>query len=300
MTSEPANPDEHPTLPLPDPRTQWVLSTPEIAPTMTAPTQPERRKRRLWPWIVALAVVVVLAVGAWIAGEHIARSVVERTIREQLIEHLELPADQQVDVQVPGAILPQLIAGSLGQVTVSSDDVPLGGEDASGAASLVGDVTVVAHDVAFADGIGWSGATGTITLDEEQVDALLGTIEDFPVDTVTLDPPDIAISMDLQLWALTVPVGVDLTPSTEAGKLVLTPATLRVAGAEVAAEALVDQFGAVAAAVIRDWDVCVAQYYPAAITLSGVEVLSHSLVATVEIDSSIVDDAAAQQPGTCT
>ncbi|MFT3798543.1 LmeA family phospholipid-binding protein [Microbacterium sp.] len=290
-----ATPDEYPTLP--DPHTQWMLQTPAAPPTLVAPTQPASRRRSRWPWIVALVVVAALAACAWVVGEYIARGIVERTIREQLIENLNLPADQQIDVDVPGAILPQLIAGSLGQVTVSSDDVPLGGAD-SGAA-LAADVRIVVDDVPIRGGVDWSSATGTITIDEAQLNTLLGTIDGFPIDTVTLDPPDVGISMELQLWALTVPVGVDLTPTVDNGELVLTPQTLRVAGAEVEASALVDQFGAIATTVIRDWHVCIAQYYPAGVTLTGVEVTRDGLTATVEIDSAILRDAAAQATGTC-
>src|SRR6478609_1850844 len=114
----------------------------------TQPTQPlpphtyaeaaPKRRRRAWPWIVALIVVVGLAVAAWFAGEWIAREVVTKTIREQVITQLSLPADQQVDVTVEGAVLPQLIRGSLDDVTISSDDVEL--------EAFSGDVTVHAQD----------------------------------------------------------------------------------------------------------------------------------------------------------
>ena len=43
---------------------------------MGATPEPARRRRRAWPWIVAFAIVVGLAVVAWFAGEAIARDVV--------------------------------------------------------------------------------------------------------------------------------------------------------------------------------------------------------------------------------
>lgn len=277
--------DEHPTQPLPDPRAQWVLSTGAPAPA------PARRGRR-WPWLLAIVIVGVLAVGAWFAGEYIARSIVERTIREQLITNLDLPADQQIDITVPGAILPQLAVGSLAEVTVSSDDVPL-------KSGLTADVVVRAQDVPTRSGGDWSGGYATVTLDEAQVQALLATIEGFPAATVVLDEPDIDVTTDLQLFALTVPVGVGLTPSVSAGKLVLTPDTLQVAGGEISAEALVDQFGAIARTVVRDWEVCIADQLPAALTLTGIRVDGQTVVADFEIDSAILSEPAAQQNGTC-
>ena len=114
--------DQHPTQPLPDPSARWVLSTDAAA------SAPRRRSRR-WPWLIAVLAVVVLAVGAWFAGEYIARGIVERTIRDQVASRLDIPADQHVDVDVRGQVIPQLIGGRLDDVTVSAPDVSLGRAD---------------------------------------------------------------------------------------------------------------------------------------------------------------------------
>ena len=233
---------------------------------MTAPARPRARR---WPWLVALVAVAALAVGAWFAGEYIARGIVERTVRDQVQKQLALPADQQIDVDIPGQILPQLISGTLDEITLSSRDVPLG--------QLTGDVVVRASGV-------------PIRGDGPATDASA---------SVTLTEPDIGVAMELRLFALTVPVGVGLTPSATAGQLVLTPTTFTVAGAQISAQALLDQFGAVGSTVIRDWDVCVAQYLPAGMTLSGVRVEGDHVVADVAIDGGIIHDPALQQKGTC-
>lgn len=255
---------------------------------MTAPVRPRGRR---WPWLVALVVVAALAVGAWFAGEYIARGIVERTVRDQVQKQLALPADQQIDVDIPGAILPQLIAGTLNDITLSSRDVPLG--------QLTGDVVVRAGGVPIRGDAPAQDASASITLDAAQVQALLATVEDFPATTVALAEPDIRVETELRLLALTVPVGVGLTPSATAGQLVLTPSTLTVAGAQISAQALVDQFGAVASTVVRDWDVCVAQYLPTGMTLSGVRVQGDHVVADFSIDGGIIHDPALQQKGTC-
>jgi len=100
-----------------------------------------KKRRRAWPWVVALIVVAGLAVAAWFAGEWIARDVVTKTIREQVITQLSLPEDQPIDIVVQGAVLPQLIRGTLDDVTISSDDVELD--------AFAGDVTVHAQDIAI-------------------------------------------------------------------------------------------------------------------------------------------------------
>ncbi|WP_425840998.1 DUF2993 domain-containing protein [Microbacterium sp. PA5] len=274
--------DDQPTQPLPDPRAQWVLSS---------PAEPPRRKRRRWPWLVSLVIVVALAIGAWFAGDAIARSIVEQTIRQQTITQLSLPADQQVDVQVDGPVLLGLIVGSLGEVRVASDDVPLG--------RLTADISVLAQDVPIHGAGDWSGAYATATIDETQLQTLLATLEDFPADTVEIDAPDVAVTFELNALVTTVPVGVALTPRAENGELVLSPTSLRIADAEISAESIVQQFGALASTVVRDWDVCIAQYLPAALTLTDVQVDPAAVVVDFEIDSSILRDASARENGTC-
>lgn len=275
--------DRHDTEPIPDPAAQWVLAT---------PGQPEPKPRRaMWPWLVAGAAVIVLAVVAWVAGEQIARNILVNTVREQVVTQLSLPADQQIDVHVPGQVLPQLIGGEIDEITIASDDVVFG--------ELSGDVSVHATGVPVRGDRPMDAATATITLDETQLTALLATIDGFPADTATLDAPAIEISIDLQLFALTVPVGVTLVPSAAGGDLVLTPSTLRVAGAEITAEALARQFGAIAGTVVRDWQVCIADQLPAGVLLSDVEVKRDTVVAEFEIDGAIVSDEALREPGSC-
>lgn len=271
--------DTQPTEPLSDPRAQWVLDTPTPAPA----------RRRRWPWIVAIAVVVLIV--AAVVGEWIARSAVERTVRQQAIENLDLPADQQIDVEVPGLVLPQLLFGTLTHIDIRSDDVPLHG--------LVADVHVTADDVPVGRDADWSSAHATISLDQTQLQNLLATLEGFPAATVTLDAPDVAATFDIDVLFTTVQVGVGLTPRAENGDLVLTPSTLSIGGAQLSADALRTQFGALATTVLRDWDVCVASSLPRALTLTEITVQREAIVAGFEIDSAILLDADARENGTC-
>jgi len=233
---------------------------------------------------------VVLAVAAAIIAEQVARGIVERTIRDQVVSQLSLPADQQVDVDVDGIVIPQLIVGSLGHVRVASDDVAVQG--------ITGDVVVTADDVPLRGG-DWSGAYATVRLDQAQLQQLLATVDGFPAEGVTISAPDIAFSTELSLLGASIPVGVDLAVATENGAIVLTPDTLRLANAEVPAQVLVDQFGAIARTIVRDWEVCVAQYLPSALTLTSTTVETDAVVAEFEIDSAVLTDSAARESGSC-
>ncbi len=269
--------DTQPTQPLPG----WSYAEPE----------PRKKRRRAWPWIVAILIVAGLAVAAWFAGEAIAREVVTTTIREQVITQLSLPADQEMDVVVEGAVLPQLIVGSLDDVTISSEDVKLG--------ALVGDVTVHAQDIAIRGDAAAGAASATVVLDPEQLRTLLSTIENFPADSVDLAEPNVTMATELSLFGIRVPVGVALTPSAVDGDIVLTPASLQLAGNEVSAAALRDQFGGIADTVLRDWTICIAQYVPAGVELSSITVTGDQVVADIAIDGAIVGDPALQEMGVC-
>lgn len=269
------------------------MSADDTQPTLPfgqwEPAEPPQR-RRVWPWIVAFVIVIGLAVAAWFLAEALARQFVSGVVRDQVRSQLALPADQPIDVDIPGAVIPQLIGGALGEITVASDDVEVG--------QFAGDVSVTAHDVPIQGGtIG--GATATVRLDESQLRGLLATVDGFPADTVTIAAPDVAMSTQLQLFGVSVPVGVALRPSAVEGDVVLTPSALQVAGANVGADALRDQFGQVADAVLRDWTVCVAQYLPAGVTLTDVAVDDERLVAQFDVDGDIAVDPALRANGVC-
>jgi hypothetical protein len=208
--------DTQPTQPIPD---EWI-----------ATAEPPRRRRRAWPWIVAFAIVIGLAIVAWFAGEAIAKDLVTKTIREQVITQLSLPADQDIQVEVPGPMIPQLIVGTLGEVTITSEDVPM--------ESFVGDVTVTAQDIPIRGEGEMGSAAATVVLTEEQLRTLMSTVEDFAADSLGLAAPDVTMSTEVSVFGVGIPVGVSLTPSAVDGDLVLTPASLQLAGAAITAEDL--------------------------------------------------------------
>lgn len=247
-------------------------------------------RRRRWPWVVALLVVIGLLVGAWFLAEAIARSVVTNAIRGIVASNLDLSADQQFDVDVAGTVIPQLIGGKLDDVTVSADDVVLRG--------FAGDVTVHAQDIAL-NGSSVGSATAAVELDAEQLRALMANVDGFPEETLGIAEPDVTISTELSLFGVAFPIGVSLTPSAQDGDLVLTPASLQVAGADVTADELRRQFGVLSNAVLRDWPVCIASSLPAGLTLSTVAVSGDELVATLDISPSMLTDPAMREPGTC-
>ncbi|MFT4136247.1 DUF2993 domain-containing protein [Microbacterium sp.] len=265
-----------------DPAAQWIAANPGSR---------ARRGRRGVRWAIAAVVVALLAVGAWLLGEQVARGIVAGVVREQIVKQLELPADQRIDVEIAGSVLTQLIAGRLDELTVSSDDVSLGG--------ITGDMVVHAKGVPTRGGGDLASADARLTLDQQQLRALLATVDGMPSATVTLAPSQVALTFPLTFLGVDVPVGVSLTPGAQDGRLVLTPTELQIGGTKVSAEELTQRFGPVAGSVLRDWHVCVADSLPAGVTLTGVTVADDALSVAVAVDGRIVNDPALQQKGSC-
>lgn len=270
--------DAQPTTPLPE----WAVPAGE----------PVRRRRRVWPWLLSLLVVAGLAVVAWFVGEAVARDLVERTVREQVISYLALPSDQEVDVEVVGTVLPQLIVGTLDDLRIASDDVTIG--------PLTGDVDVRAQGVPIRGDADLDAASGSVTLDAVQLETLLRSLEGFPASgEVTIDQPDVRFSTDISVFGVGVPVTVAVLPAAAEGDLALTPSALSVGGAELTADGVREQFGSLADPVLRTWTICIAGDLPAGVTLTELRVEGDRLTGEFAVDPGIIRDPALQADGTC-
>ena len=267
------------------------MSTPPVPPTLywdDAP--PPRRRRRALPWIISLVVVVVLLGGAAFAGEWLARDLVERGVQGALASELGVPAEQ-ADVQIEGLVIPQLVSGRFDEVHIAAEDVSLQG--------FTGDVAVTARGVPLTADGPLDSATARVSLDTEQLRTLLAGVEGFPAQSLGLSDSEVTISFDLNVFGAAIPVGVGLTPSADAGALALAPASLSVAGAGIDADGLRNQFGPLADAVLRSWQVCIASSLPAGLTLTGVAVAQDRVVADFDIARDILVDSTLREPGVC-
>lgn len=268
-------------LPEAQPGYRWELQVPGAAP----------RRRHPGRWIAAIVVLLVLLGIAVVAAEWLAREVTTNSIRSAVVSELGLPADQEVEVDLPGVVLLQLAKGTLDEVTITSDDVTLG--------AMTGDMTVHATGLPVRGDDAFSSASASIVLDEAQLRTLLGTVEGFPAESVALEDPDVTMTYPLQVLGVEVPITVALTPGAADGDLVLTPSAFRLGDAEISADDLRSRFGGIAQTVLGDWPVCIAQYLPAGVTLTGVEVSGNMLVGTVAVDGRIAVDPELQENGTC-
>ncbi|MDF2491463.1 MAG: hypothetical protein K0R60_699 [Microbacterium sp.] len=264
-------------------------------PTVPFPAEWQERsvapRRRRWPWLIALLIVLLLVVAAFFAGEWIARDIITKGVQQQVVSRLDLAADQEVDVDIPGSVLLQLAGGTIDEVTLSSDDVTVG--------DVTGDVVVRLDQLALWNGPTMADGTATVTLDEAQVRALLATVDGLPAESIGLAEPDVTASTELSLFGAAIPLGLALTPSAAEGDLVLTPAALQLGGVDITADGVRDRFGTLADPVLQGWRVCVAQYLPAGVPLTAVRVQGAQLVADFAVDGALLTDESSRAKGSC-
>lgn len=252
---------------------------------MTNAAATTRRPR--WPWVVLVIVLVLAALVA--AGELVARAIVPNTIRSLVISNLDLPEEQQLDVQVAGVMLPQLITGTLDEVKLASDEVTIGG--------ITGSARVTARDVPVPGGA-LGAAEGTVSIDQSQFGSLLEA-SSLPISGIELTEPDATIEADLELFGSRIPAGLTVTPGAEDGDLVLTPVAVMFNGAAVNLDAVSGLVGAAGAAITQPQRICIADRLPAGITLTGLRVEGSRAVADIAADGRIAVDPALLEPGTC-
>ncbi|MGW9156436.1 LmeA family phospholipid-binding protein [Microbacterium sp. NPDC055665] len=278
--------DDNHTLPYPDASAEHpTLVIPGNAAGQQAAPAP--RKRRRWPWVL-LIVVVVLALLV-VAAEFIARAVLPGTVRSIVIEQLDLPADQQLEVETEGLLLPQLISGSLDTLHLSTDSVTL--EEITGAA----DVTATAVPLRGGD---LGGAAGTIRIDQEEFTSLL-TGTELPVESVEFAAPNATVSGSITVFGAAVPLSLTLTPGAVEGDLELTPVAASIGGLDIDLDQVGSTLGSLGEGLTRPQRVCIADQLPAGLTLTGLEIVDGAAVIDIDVDGAIVTDTSLQDKGVC-
>lgn len=271
----PDAPREHPTLVIPG------SSSDERTDARAA------RKRARWPWV--LGIVLVVLIGLIVTAELVARAVLPGIVRSVVIEELDLPADQQLDVTAGGILLPQLIAGRLDRLDLSTDAVTL--EGITGAA----DVTATGVPLRGGD---LSGATGTIRIGQDEFLTLLEGTE-LPVDSVEFDAPDATLGGSFSVFGTSVPISVTLTPGAVDGDLELTPVELTVGGLAVDLDQVGSTLGSAGDSFTQPQRICIADQLPAGLTLTGLEIVGNDAVIDVDVDGAIGTDDALVEKGVC-
>lgn len=277
--------DDNPTLPYPE--SGGEHETLVIPGERGTQAPPRTRRRKRWPWVLLIVVVVIAALA--VAAELLARALLPGIVRGMVVEQLDLPADQQLDVDAAGILLPQLIGGRLDSLHLSTDAVTLEG--------ITGAVDVTATGVPLSGG-DLDGAAGTIRIDETQFTVLLaGT--DLPVDSVAFDAPDATVAGSAKVLGMSVPITLTLTPGVAEGDLELTPVQLTVGGLVVDASQVGSSLGSIGERLTEPQRVCIADQLPAGITLTALTIDGSEAVIDVDVNGAIATDPTLLEKGVC-
>ncbi|MGO4679958.1 LmeA family phospholipid-binding protein [Microbacterium sp. 2MCAF23] len=266
-------------------------TAPPRPPLPSAPVAvPPPRRRARWPWV--LGIVVILLAVLVVGGEFVARAVVAQQIRSQAIAALKLPADQQMDVAVGGIVLPQLVAGRLDDVRISSKSVAIG--------PITSAVQVDATGVPIRGGA-LGSARGTFRITADQLEkAITAAAGSTPIESVTLDGEDVTATGSVKLFGATVPLALALTPGAAGGELTFTPTSATIGAITVDPDTVASSpFGAALKPLFTTQKLCIADRLPAGVHLSGLHVDAGALVATFSADSAITTDPTLLENGTC-
>lgn len=245
------------------------------------------RRRARWPWVI-VGVLVVVGV-LLVAAELVARAVLPGVVRSLVVDELRLPADQELEVEASGILLPQLIAGTLDELQLSSDQVTLGG--------ITGSAHVTATGVPIRGGA-LGSAKGTIAIDQAQFTMLL-TSSRLPITKVTLHAPDATVQGELTVLGREIPVGLTVTPGAQDGDLLLTPVSATLGGAEIDLKRLAGMLGGLGSELAAPQRICIAEHLPSGLTLTGLRIEGSRAVADISADGRISVDPALLENGTC-
>jgi len=255
--------------------------------------EPKRKRRRWIGWVVALVVLVILGIAAWIIGDIVARDYAEKYVRSTVIEQFDLPADTVVDVEIgPGSLLAQALFGSIDSVDVAIDDIALG--------PVSGDVKVAMTGVPLSGDAPVKTLRVAVAVPEEKLAGLADSLSGASVDSVTLVDETVALETEFAVFGFSVPVGVRLTPIVENGEVGFEPASITVNGAEISvAELKGGPLSGLADNLLASQTFCVSNSLPEALTITDVRVAGKQLVVKLEADGTALGGASFSRMGTC-
>ena len=254
--------------------------------------QPIKRRRRIG-WLIGLGALVVLLVVGYVVAEGAARSYASGRIHDELVAAFDLEADHPMDIDLGGgSLLLQAASGTVDAVDVAIDDVALG--------DIAGDITLAATGIPLDTDKPADTIAATATVDEANVAKLRDYLSGVQLDSITLGDGVIDVSTTVKALFLTVPVSASIAPTAADGKLVFTPETVTVNGAEVSIDDLLSGPPAgVASGFLGAQSFCIAQYLPSAITLDDVSVTNDDLVLDFTGQNVVLGGSGLTAKGTC-
>jgi hypothetical protein len=249
----------------------------------------QRRPRGLIALIV-VGVLLILLVVAFFAADAALRSYAEDRIEGEIRDRLPSGVSGAVDVRVGGAsFLVQYLSGTLEQVNLDAPDLAVNG--------LPMAVSAVATGVPVDTSQPIEGVVGTVRLTEEAVNDLVAAsgVADVPAD-IRLGDGEVGYASSFRVLGFDLEYDVTAEPRIQGDSVVLTPTGAELTSAPGGLDlggVLGDNLGSFAVPV------CVAEFLPTAMTLTGLGVSTDRLDATLEATDLMLSEQALESRGSC-
>lgn len=269
----------------------------EVLPDAQQPTvyveapAPKRRRTGLIVGLVLLGLVIVLAIVAVIA-ESLARQQATAIITDQVRQALALEPDHPVDVTIEGPpVLWQAMGGELEAVQIEVERVAFG--------DLVGDLSLRATGTPLDSAQPTDSLSAVYRVAEVDVAALAGFFSGIVVTDVQLDNREVQFQTGFEIFGVSFEIGVGVTPTVENGQLAFSPTSLVINDQRIEASDLQSQFGGLVEPLLATQRVCVAQYLPAALELTAVQVGDTQMLVVFTAEDVALGGEGFSTRGTC-
>lgn len=254
-------------------------------------TPPPKKRRGLRALIIVLVTLALLTAG-FIALDAFARQQIADYVADKAREVLQLDADEPVSVDIAGtSVIAQVVTGSLDKVEVDVEDVTIG--------DLTGGVSLRAEGVPIDASKPVDRVQIEFRAGEDGIQSIASALSASTIDSVELVDGEVRFATQFRVFGVPFDVGVAVEPFASDGDIGFTPKTIEVAGTQLSAERLIDQFGGPAEELLQSRTVCVAEWLPAALSVDEVEVRGATLVVTIGATKAFFDEASISTLGIC-
>ncbi|WP_167047877.1 DUF2993 domain-containing protein [Salinibacterium sp. ZJ454] len=246
-----------------------------------ASVTPRRRRRGLGVGI--LIGVLVVVVGGVVLADVAARAYATDQVERQLASRL--PAGSgPVAVKIGGfSFLQQYLAGSFDTVELSAPSLAIGG--------VTGDAEITAHGVPTEMGGTVREASGSFTIGEDAVNALL--VDRGLTDQAQLVDGAVQYESSFEVFGMTVGFRVTLEPRIDGDVVTLSPTSIEGLGsAPVDISAFIDEAGLAI-------PICAAELLPAGVQVTGIAVTEGQLRLDVAASDLPLTAEALTTTGSC-
>lgn len=247
------------------------------------------RKRKGLTALIVTGVTVLALVAAYFIVDAVLRNVGENRIKQEITANLPVGVTGDVSVSIGGmSVIAQYLSGTFDKVDLSAPALNVNGAEA--------DVRIVAMDVPLDSDQTVGHVQGTVQIGQDALNTLIQTSPDAPDGEVVLG--DNQISYTGETTVLGIPIGYEATATPEAAGpyVTFTPSGAKITTGlgTLDASSLVQTLGKTPISV------CVAQYLPNGLEVTGVNVTpEHARVTVAATNTLKLNSESLSTVGSC-